>query len=358
MSETVQQKFVDPMESAERIFLKAIRQNPEVNKYVLGVSGGTDSVVAASLSVKFAKKYGLDLDDFVVMHANTGTGIPQSKLVAKVFAEMHGLEYVEAGPRNPQDYLAVRVLNNGWAGQYGGSPAKGGHGLEWANRKNKPMQAVYMMYEGQQLWFSGTRVTESKKRSVNLGSRAIDQDSESPRRTWVSLIYSWDSSDKVEYIKEEGLPVSEAYEILGYSGECTACAYDDKGLLNDIELLSPELAYCLKTLAVWVGLRAVRGDIDIDPKQLCWGWEPEDEKDDTLDDLGDGQKVLVDQFNTIPEENETTAQKMVGCAGGGCSSRKSPDWVFEIPKEQIITREDTFTAWQNSAFAVAERFPA
>ena len=349
MSKTVQKKWVDPLESAERIFLKAIRQNPDVNKYVLGVSGGTDSVVAAQLSVEFAKMYGVDLDKFVVMHANTGTAIPQSKLVAKVFAEMHGLDYVEAGPRNPQDYLAVRVLDNGWAGQYGGSPATGGHGLEWANRKNKPMQAVYMMFEGKQLWFSGTRVTESKKRSVNLGSRAIDQDSQSPRRTWVSLIYSWDSSDKVKFIKDRGLPVSEAYEILGYSGECTACAYDDKGLLNDIGLLSPELAFCLKTLAVWVGLRAVRGDIDIDPKQLCWGWEPED---------GDNRGDSADKYDTfdIPKAAETTAQQMVGCAGGGCSTRQSPPWVSELPRNQIVTREDTFTAWNDSTAAVSERF--
>ena len=368
MSKTVQKKWVDPLESAERIFLKAIRQNPDVNKYVLGVSGGTDSVVAAQLSVEFANMYGVDLDKFVVMHANTGTAIPQSKLVAKVFAEMHGLDYVEAGPRNPQDYLAVRVLDNGWAGQYGGSPATGGHGLEWANRKNKPMQAVYMMFEGKQLWFSGTRVTESKKRSVNLGSRAIDKDDQSPRRTWVSLIYSWDSSDKVEFIKDRRLPVSEAYEILGYSGECTACAYDDKGLLNDIGLLSPELAYCLKTLAVWVGLRAVRGDIDIDPKQLCWGWDPETDGDEDTDktqkelvplaegDVLNGGGNKIGEYEIPDSVNETTAQQMVGCAGGGCSTRQSPPWVSDLPREQIVTREDTFIAWNDSAAAVSERF--
>ena len=344
MSATTQTKFVDPIDSSKQIIKQASELHEDIDTVVLSISGATDSLIAADLAVRFFPDYG-DYE-FVVMHANTGTAVPQSKLTAKVFADIHDLEFIEAGPRNPQDYLAVRVLNNGWGGGYVGSPATGGHGLEWANRKNKPMQAVYMQIDGMQFWVSGTRVTESDRRSVNLGSRAVDKDNQSPRRIWVSPIYSWDTADKIAYIKERGLPVSEAYEILGYSGECTACSFDDRGVLNDIEILSPELAYCIKTLAVWVGMRAVRGDIDIDPKQLCWGWDPEDGEDET----NGGQELLT------PELEETTAQEMVGCAGGNCSTRQAKPWMSEIAQDQIITREDTYTAWNESVTNVSQRF--
>jgi hypothetical protein len=245
---------------------------------------------------------------------------------------MHDLEYIEQGYRKQSDALAVRVLGNGWCGGYAGSPATGGHGLEWANRKDKPMDAVYMLFEGMQIWVSGTRKLESKKRKGNVPDSGIESDK--PRRVWVSPIVGWTKQDKKEYIQKYDLPVSESYIILGYSGECTACSFDERGLLTAINLLCPELAYAIKRLTVWLYQRAKRGDVEIDTKQLCWGWEPDEE----------------------PERSEEPAQSYVGCDKEFCKDRNAQDWVLDLDQAQIVDREDVLEYWESGSVShITER---
>lgn len=202
------------------------------------------------------------------------------------------------------------------------------------------MNAVYMMFEGLEIWVSGARRLESKQRSGNVPDSGIEQDR--PRRIWLSPISGWTSSEKQQYIKERGLPVSEAYLILGFSGECTACAFDETGLLTNIDILSPELAHSLRTLAVWLYMRVKRGDTDIKPKRLCWGWEPED---DNIDD--------PDQ-STLTESD--TTQAMVGCDEDSCSTRESPDWILDLPDWQIVDRVDVKRHWDGQTRRVTQRF--
>lgn len=326
------------MERAHEVVARCARQH-EPDHVTLAVSGGTDSVVAADLFARLGPEYGLEPDS--VTHIRTGTGIPQSRLTARVVADVHGLEWIEQGYRNQQDSLAARVLKHGWPGGYSGSPMTGGHGLEWANRKDKPMDEIYVQIDGQQVWCSGARRLESKKRQGNVPDSGVEQDK--PRRVWCSPISGWTAAEKREYICDRGLPVSEAYIFLGFSGECTACAFDERGLLDNINLLSPELGHTIRTLAVWLYMRAVRGDVEIDAKQLCWGWEPEDEPEDDPE-----QETLTD--------DEETARAMVGCDEESCATRESPTWVLQLPDEQIVDRDDVLAWWNDGLKAVSERF--
>lgn len=328
------------MERAHEVISRLARQH-DPDHITLTDSGGTDSTVAADVFARIAPEYGLGPDS--VTHINTGTGIPQSRLTARLIAGIHGLEWIEQGYRNEQDSLAARVLEHGWAGGYAGSPMTGGHGLEWANRKDKPMDEVYVQIDGEQVWVSGARRLESKKRKGNVPDSGVERDK--PRRVWCSPIAGWTSAEKRQYIKERGLPVSEAYQILGFSGECTACAFDEISLLDKIYLLSPELEHALRTLAVWLYMRVGRGDVEIAPKRLCWGWEPEDEPDDDPSQ------------ETLPQtEMGELAQAMVGCGEDSCSTRESADWVDELPDEQIIDFRDVDTWWDDGLSAVSERF--
>jgi 3'-phosphoadenosine 5'-phosphosulfate sulfotransferase (PAPS reductase)/FAD synthetase len=297
---------------------------------LVAVSGGTDSIVAADVMARFGPEYGLAPTHMV--HIDTGTGIPQTELTARTLAEMHDLEFIKQGYRNPQDSLAGRILENGWPGGYAGSPATGGHGLEWANRKDKPMNAVYMQFEGDQLWVSGARKLESKQRQGNVPDSGIESDK--PRRTWISPIGGWTEEEKRDYIQTHNLPVSEAYLLLGFSGECTACAYDSPALLTGLNLLCPERAYALKSLAVWLYQRVKRGDVDLAPKRLCWGWDVEDTPTNSSD--------------------PPTAQELVGCDPESCGGDADTEWIKNLSATQLITRQDVLEWWASQE--VPQRF--
>lgn len=327
---THQAAFTEPIERSREV-LERCAHLYDPDHITIAVSGGTDSTLAADLTCRLGPEYGLTPDS--ITHINTGVAVPQSRLVAKTLAEIHDLEFIEQGYRNPQDSIAHRILEHGWPGGYGGSPATGGHGLEWANRKAKPMDEVYVTIDGFQVWVSGARKLESKDRSGNVPDSGVEQDK--PRRAWCAIIGGWTSKEKQDYIRERGLPVSEAYFFLGYSGECAACSFDDRGLLDGVDFLSPELGMAIRTLAVWVYMRARRGDIDIDPKQLCWGWEPD--------------------HDTYAKDDSDIAQTMVGCDMETCADRTGSTWILDLPDEQVVTRTDVLEYWETGE--VPDRFP-
>jgi len=357
-TETQQTSFNSADERSKEI-LERLANQYEFDHITLTCSGGTDSVVAADVFARYGPEYGFEPDS--ITHINTGPAVPQSRLVAKTVAAMHDLEYIEQGYRNPQDSLSARVLENGWPGDYGGSPLTGGHGLEWANRKHKPMEEVYSSIDGLQLWVSGARKLESKQRQGNVPDNGIKQDK--PRRVWCSIISGWTSAEKRRYIKEHELPVSEAYQVLGFSGECVACAHDNAGLLTDLDLLAPELAYAIRSLAAWLFFRVKRGDVELEPKRLIWGWDVDD---DTQTEAGQQQ---LDETVTIPPKKEVTdketsarlevptSQDMVGCSVDNCKTMdERPSWVLELPQSQIIDRQDVLTHWDTGD--VPTRFTA
>jgi len=347
MSKTVQQSFTTPIKRSKEVLSRCAKQY-DPDKIILAVSGGTDSVVAADVFARYGPEFGLEPD--AVAWINTGTAVPQTKVVAKIIAEIHDLEFIEQGYRNEQDALAVRVLNNGWPGGYGGSPATGGHGLEWANRKHKPMDEVYMMFDGFEVWGSGARKLESKNRSGNLPDSGIEQDK--PRRAWCSVIGGWTSAEKQRYIKDRGLPVSETYLFLGFSGECTACSFDNGGLLTGIDLLAPELGYCIRSVTVWLYQRIKRGDVDIAPKRLRWGWEPEDEEKPDVAEY-EYEEPIEWHWDYAGEESEMEkyegheiSQEMVGCDEESCGGEVDTGWIEDLPDEQLVTRVDVKDWWE------------
>jgi len=154
----------------------------------------------------------------------------------------------------------------------------------------------------------------------------------------VAIIGGWTETEKREYIKERGLPVSESYIFLGFSGECTACSFDSQSLLNRLWTVAPELAYCLQSLAVWLYQR-VRHDpeFDLEPKRLCWGWEP-------------GDSTIQE-----PEEEPDTAQNMVGCDVESCSGEVDIKWIRKLSNNQLVTRKDVLKYWETGK--LPSRFP-
>jgi 3'-phosphoadenosine 5'-phosphosulfate sulfotransferase (PAPS reductase)/FAD synthetase len=327
---TRQTAFQTKEERTREIFRRAKEQDLHNNSLILAVSGGLDSIVAADVTCRIGSDYGFSPD--AVAHINTGASVPQSRLTAKILAAIHDIDFIEQGYRNEADSLAVRILDNGWPGGYVGSPWTGGHGLEWANRKDKPMNAVYMQFDGRQTWVSGVRKLESKRRSGNVADSAIEQDK--PRRTWISPILGWTDQDKQDYIIRHNLPVSEAYLVLGFSAECVACSFDDSGLLTDLDLLAPELSYAIRSLAVWLFTRVRAGEIDLAPKRLQWGWNPDE----------------------AANEAESQTQELIGCSAGSCATKNAPEWIRDLEPDQIVDRQDVLRYWEEDIAAIADRY--
>jgi len=334
MMGTKQQSFTTPLKRSREVLRrlsKLVEQHDHVN---LAVSGGTDSIVAADVFARLGPEYGFEPDR--VVHINTGAAIPQTELTARIVAQIHGLDFHKQGYRNRRNAIGPRVLRNGWPAAYGGHPSELGHGREWANRKDKPMDAVYANLDGYQVWVSGARKLESGKRQGNVPDSGIEEDK--ARRTWVQIIGGWTEAEKQEYIKERGLPVSESYVFLGFSGECTACSFDRQSLLNRLWTIAPELAYSIQSLAVWLYQKVrYEGDFELEAKRLCWGWEPDES---TIQE---------------PETESDTAQDMVGCDAESCSGEAETDWIRGLSNNQLVTRQDVLKLWNTET--VPQRFP-
>jgi 3'-phosphoadenosine 5'-phosphosulfate sulfotransferase (PAPS reductase)/FAD synthetase len=330
MATTRQTSFATPDEKARDILRRAAGVDADTT--AIAVSGGTDSIYAAWLAATIGPEVGVEPD--VVVHANTGAAIPQTRLVAKVIAEIVDARFVDAN----NGTLGPRVLSRGWP-----AGTIQGHYFEFIERKSDVFDELYHELEGEQLWISGARATESKRRSGNVPDSGLESDSRRAKLTWCSPAAGATSSEKWDAIVDERLPVSESYLLLGMSGECVACSFDDAGLLTDLDILAPNLSWALRCLTAWLALRAKRGDVDITPKQLCWGWDPETNDTQTTD-----QQTI---------DGEQTEQDWVGCGGSSCGERDIPDRVRDLEPSQIVDRSDVLEHWETGSLDhITERF--
>jgi 3'-phosphoadenosine 5'-phosphosulfate sulfotransferase (PAPS reductase)/FAD synthetase len=330
-SKTVQSTFKPPEEKAREVLERAARHDHD--HVLLAVSGGTDSVLAAHLAATLGPEYGIEPS--AVVHANTGAGIPQTRLVAQLLAWRYEIPFFEGNNRT----LADRVFKHGWPAH-----TSEGHFFERVERKSDVFDAVVSGLSGTQLWVSGARSSESKKRSMNVPDSGIEVSTRSSKQVWVSPISGFTSGEKVELFLREQLPVSEAYLFLGMSGECVACAYDDAGILAELELLAPNLAYVIRQitalLPVLHSLEATATEISA--KQLCWGWDPDDSEE-----LPDREQLSL--------EGDEPASDPIGCSSTSCGDRDVPAWIRELSEERIIDYSDVLAVERGEVSGLLER---
>ena len=289
MGVTEQQSFASPDEKIDGVL--EIAATRDYDHVIAFASGGTDSLTAIDAYHRRHDRHGLPSIDLVVQ-TNTGATVPQTLETCQEFCRDRGLKYAEVHQANPDRKIAPRVLENGW-------PSQRTHGFEFINRKQDTWDGVYRSFPGDLLFISGARVAESDRRAMNLGDGAVDfgeSGDRQPRKTWVAPIHGLTDAEKKEIIKAYKIPETLAYPVLGYSGDCVACSFDDPEILNEIRLLSPELAYALQTLIVWVYQRIRRGDIDQPLSRSVWG-----------------TKGLESDANDLPDP-EQTAFVFGGCA--------------------------------------------
>jgi 3'-phosphoadenosine 5'-phosphosulfate sulfotransferase (PAPS reductase)/FAD synthetase len=304
VSDTRQQTFATPAEKTNETLAHA--KTVHYDAAIGLASGGTDSLCAIDAYRRYHNRHDLRGLDAVV-HTITGTTVPQTTETIQQYCADHGIPFIPVRQADGDRMLAPRVLEHGWPMNVDGKP---GHWSEFVNRKLDTWDKI-LSYLGPrpetQLWVSGARHTESDRRARTLGDRAVSRGDPGDRRpqTWVAPCHGWTDGEKADYIADHDIPVTPAYDFLGYSGDCTACAFDDPRVLNDIYLLAPELAMSLSVLVQWTytGIRA--GEIDAPLKRAVWGMPHEDDEADYVTDTDD------------------RAQRFAGCSGPACRASKS-----------------------------------
>jgi len=291
---SAQQSFISRTEKTHQALAMAAQREYDA---VIGLaSGGTDSLCAIDAYDRYHEEHDLPAVDLVVQ-TNTGTTLPSTLETAREFCAERDLAYAEvcnqhepAGGSDNYRMLGPRVVRNGWPSNSQGGPGKGGHWMEFINRKQDTWDTVYGAFSGQVLWISGGRVAESDRRAMNLGDGAVDfgeTGDRHPRKTWLAPCHGWLDEEKARYVEHYDISVTPAYDWLGYSGDCIACSFDDPTVLKQVATICPELAYCLSTLVVWVYQRIRRGGLNQPIERCVWGTELREQDGEDADHDGE-----------------------------------------------------------------------
>ena len=310
----------DRVTMAHEALSMAARREHDVTFVMM--SGGTDSVVAADAVLRWGPEFGIEPD--AVCHINTGVGLGITRETVRRFCERRDVAYIEGINRRSGEMLAHRVLEHGWPGRGNAAPDDaGGHQMEFINRKERVMDALYRAWPGDHLWISGARAAESDRRAVNVGDSPVSfgtAGDRKPRLSWLCPCHGWSDEQKRAHIEKHDLPVTPADDFVGHSGECVACSFDHPAALPEIAVVDPELAYALSLLCAWVYQRVRAGRADFPLHRAVWGWPRRLEADDgeTNGNRRDESAAASEGEGDACAEQRTLS--MAGCAD--CSARE------------------------------------
>lgn len=273
-----QTSFVDPVEKIRRVLsqLKEI----DFDLVRINMSGGKDSFLVAEAIRRIGSEFGITID--VVAHYQTGTNIPSTTDLVKEYCAKHDLPYIEGINPEQSERVGPQMLDYG---QYGAGEGRAmadrKHSTAFILRKERVEEGFYRGFSGDMLILSGTYHDESDSRGSKM-SGAIkwgETGERKPRATVASPIYALTSDEVDELCGRWGVEEAPAYDILGSSGDCTGCAYDQAGRFANLWVEAPNLAFCHATLMVWTQMRRARGDLNLPPERVIWGWGSLDEQD-------------------------------------------------------------------------------
>jgi len=288
----------------------------EYHRVFACVSGGTESLAAADAALRFGDEYGIEVDG--ILHINTGAGCETTHQTVQEFCRDRDVPYIEVLNQKEGEMLAHRVLENGFPSSSSGQAgSKGGHHMEYANRKERLFERAYgrgfrePRSDDEILYISGARILESDKRAETVPTDAVafgETGEKHPMLTWCSPIAGLTDAEIESYIDEHDIPETEAYDFVGHSGDCLGCSFDTPGIIRELSILEPYLAHALVTLSVWVYQRRKRGEIDIPLKACVWGWD-----NNETETSADGKQCRMKEW--------------VGCDEDGCGykARESPE---------------------------------
>lgn len=313
---TKQISLVDPETKIRRVFERLADAEFDVAK--LNMSGGRDSFVAAEAVRRIGVEYGIVPD--LACHFNTGTNIPSTTRLVQEYCAENGIPYTEGMNKKPKEMVGPQALDYGMYGAGEGRViADRKHNTAYVLRKQRVEEGYYRGFSGDILVVSGTYYDESDSRGRKMTDGAIkwgETGKKMPRMTVASPIYALTEDEVNDLAEKWDVPKAPAYGLTGSSGDCTMCAYDQAGRFANLWQEAPYLAFCQATLMVWIQMRRARGELNIPPERVIWGWGSLSEEtvaafreEDTLydpdEDMGPTSVEYAATFDEQDEQDET-----------------------------------------------------
>lgn len=180
-------------------------------------SGGHDSLTSTHYVME-------NMGGDVVLHIDTGTGIPETREFVEDVCETYGWDLEVISPNITLEEFAIR-----W-----GFPKPPSHSWIYRYLKHHPLGMFVTRCKHKPTLHTGVRKHESTRRMENVSA----EDDDIGRWIWSSPIAEWTDQDVEEYIDEHDLPRNPVAEAVGMSGECFCGAYSDR--FSELDMLEQE----------------------------------------------------------------------------------------------------------------------
>lgn len=296
---SIQSSFLGPIEKIRRVLKRLEGEDFDLKR--IDLSGGKDSFVAAEAVYRLGPEYGIELD--MVAHYTTGTGIPSTTKLVQEYCAERGLPYVEGMNKKPKEMVGPQALDYGYYGSGEGRVmADRKHATAYVLRKQRVEDGLYGGFSGDILQFSGAYYDESDSRGAKMDGAIKwgETGKKKPRLTIASPIYALTEGEVETLAERWNVPEAPAYATLDASGDCTGCAYDQAGRFGNLWAEAPNVAFAHATLMVWIQIRRARGELNLPPERVFYGWGSLD--DETVEALLD-----EDEFYDPDEDIGPTA---------------------------------------------------
>ncbi|MEM9846287.1 MAG: phosphoadenosine phosphosulfate reductase family protein [Bacteroidota bacterium] len=206
------------IEQSKSIITKAI-QDFKPYKIVIMISGGDDSLTVLAL----CKYLGIKVD--YLIHANTGTGLPQATDFVRKIAEISNIAYLEGQAQ--RDYINY-VTRKGFFGRGNKAHSFAYHVLK-ANYFRKLVSTHIRQRKRNRkvLLLNGVRLEESQKRMDNFANKVYRHDPAAKSNIWVNIIQYWTKEDCLYLLNGMNQERSPVAKCLNRSGECMCGTMQD-----------------------------------------------------------------------------------------------------------------------------------
>lgn len=204
-------KIDDRISESKALYDKAVTEFKPVATVVM-LSGGDDSVTTLFLALQL----GIKID--LIIHGNTGTGLPEATNYVREIAKTVNVPYAEM---KAGDKYEKYVLRKGFFGTGRTAHSYAYHLLKATGFRSAISRNLRQRRRNfPVLCLNGVRVDESENRADNYGDSVTRRDPASPNDIWLNLIHWWTAGECLEFLEGLGIKRSPVAMCLGRSGEC------------------------------------------------------------------------------------------------------------------------------------------
>lgn len=198
----------DTIRQSKEIFEKAVADF-QPSAIVVMLSGGDDSLTVLALCEILKIKYDR------IIHAITGTGLPEAQMFIEEIGKGKPLVFADSGTAY-QDY----VLRKGFFGVGNDAHSKAYHVLKATGFRKEISKIRQRRQNFKVLCLNGVRIEESDNRANNYAEQVWRSDPGAKSNIWLNLIHYWTKQECLELLEIVGMKRSPVSVAIGSSGEC------------------------------------------------------------------------------------------------------------------------------------------